>query len=201
MTTVFRFLFALLFFGALSAPLLAQLPTDSPVDALRQPGWQGGVFLGGSTSFANTPSAQTLIAGVRVGRVLTHEVGSNFLRGTFEMDLDVIPVNEFWYNGNAQYAAAINPFIAKWNFTKGCKIAPWVAAVGGIVFSTSNLPPGDTSVVNFTSGAELGAHLFHRDRRSIDLATKVYHLSNASIGNKNPGINGAVQFTLGYTWY
>jgi len=198
MKTATRFLLLLL---ALCAPLLAQVSSEGPVDALRQPVWTKGVFLGGSTSFANTPSAQTFLAGARFGRVLTNEHGSNFLRGSFEMDIDVIPINEFWYNGNAQYAAAINPFIAKWNFTKGSTIAPWVAAVGGIVFSTSNLPPGDTSVVNFTSGLEMGTHIFRADRQSVDLAVKIYHLSNASIGNKNPGINGAVQFTVGYSWF
>lgn len=185
----------------LCAPLVAQLPTDSPVDVIRHPVWNKGVFVGGSTSFANTPSAQTMLAGVRVGRVLTNEHGSNFLRGTLEMDLDVIPINEFWYDGNAQYAAAVNPFIVKWNFTSGCKVAPYLAVVEGMVFSTKNLPPGDTSVVNFTSGAEMGAQIFRPERRSIDLAVKIYHLSNASIGNKNPGINGAVQFTIGYTWH
>jgi hypothetical protein len=183
------------------SPLLAQLPTDSPVEVIRHPVWNKGVFLGGSTSFANTPSAQTLLLGARFGRVLTNEHGSNFLRGTFEMDLDIIPLNEFWYDGNAQYAAAINPLIAKWNFTSCCRRSPYIAAVGGIVFSTKNLPPGDTSVVNFTSGLELGIQFFRAERRSLDLATKIYHLSNASIGNKNPGINGAVQVTLGYTWH
>ena len=185
----------------LCTPLLAQSSANDPVEAIRQPVWSKGIFLGGSTSFANTPSAQTFLVGARLGRVLTHQVGSNFLRGTFEMDLDVIPINEFWYGGNAQYAAAINPFIAKWNFTQGSTIAPWIAAVGGIVFSTSNLPPGDTSTVNFTSGLELGSHFFRANRQSVDLAVKIYHLSNASIGNKNPGINGAVQFTVGYSWF
>ena len=183
------------------APLMAQSSASDPVDAIRQPVWTKGVFLGGSTSFANTPSAQSFLIGGRLGRVLTHEVGSNFLSGTFEMDVDVIPLNEFWYDGNAQYAAAINPFIAKWNFTKGSKIAPWIAAVGGIVFSTSNLPPGDTSTVNFTSGLELGSHFFRENKHAVDLAVKIYHLSNASIGNKNPGINGAVQVTIGYSWF
>jgi len=183
------------------SPLLAQLPTDSPVEVMRYPVWEKGVFLGGSTSFANTPSAQTLIAGVRVGRVLTNQHGNNFLRGTFEMAFDVIPVYEFWIYGNGQYAAAIDPFVAKWNFTGPCKMAPYVAAVGGVVFSTKNLPPGDTSTVNFTSGLELGDQIFRRDRRSLNLAVKIYHLSNASLGNKNPGINGAVQGTIGFSWF
>jgi lipid A 3-O-deacylase len=183
-----------------NAPLLAQTLID-PVDALRHPAWNKGFYVGGSESFANTPSAQTFLIAGRFGRVLTNELGSNALRGSFEMAVDIIPINEFWIAGNAQYAGAINPFIAKWNFTSGKTVSPYLAAVGGVVFSTSNLPPGDTAQVNFTSGAELGAQWFRRSKNSIDFAVKVYHLSNASIGNKNPGINGAVQFMLGYTWH
>jgi lipid A 3-O-deacylase len=182
------------------APLKAQVPTNSPVDALRSPGWNWGLFVGGSQSFANTPSAQSFLIGGRIGRVLTHEVGEGALRGSFEMAVDIIPLNEFWING-AQYAGAINPFIAKWNFTAGHTLSPYVAAVGGIVFGSKNLPPGDTSQVNFTSGAELGLQWFACGHNSIDFSTKVYHLSNASLGNKNPGINGAVQFMVGYTWH
>ena len=74
-------------------------------------------------------------------------------------------------------------FIAKWNFTGGKTVAPYLAAVGGVVFSSSNLPPGDTSQVNFTSGAELGVQWFRHERNSLDFAVKIYHLSNASIGN------------------
>jgi len=180
---------------------LAQSPSADPVGALRTPEWNKGFYVGGSQSFANTPSAQTFLAGVRIGRVLTHQLGSNSLRGSFEMAVDLVPINMFWIAGNAQYAGGIDPFIAKWNFTAGRTVAPYVAAVGGVVFSPSNLPPGDTSQVNFTSGAELGAQWFHNSKNSIDFAVKIYHLSNASIGNKNPGINGAVQFTVGYTWH
>jgi Lipid A 3-O-deacylase (PagL) len=55
--------------------------------------------------------------------------------------------------------------------------------------------------VNFTSGAELGLQWFRQSKNSLDFGVKIYHLSNASIGTLNPGINGAVQFTLGYTWH
>ena len=198
MKTTARLMFALLFAGL---PLLAQQNPLDPLEALRAPGWNKGFFIGGSTSFANTPGAQTFLAGARFGRVLTHELGSNALRGSFEIAVDIIPINEFWIGGNAQYAGAIDPFIAKWNFTGGHTVSPYLAAVGGVVFSSSNLPPGDTSQVNFTSGAELGAQWFRHDKNSLDFAVKIYHLSNASIGNKNPGINGAVQFMVGYTWH
>jgi len=195
-TLLCLFLFSLL----ACTSLLAQVSTNDFVDVLRSPGWNKGLFIGGSESFANTPSAQSFLIGARIGRVLTHELGQNALRGSFEMAVDIIPLNEFWIHGG-QYAGAINPFIVKWNFTGGSTVSPYIAAVGGVVFSSQNLPPGDTSQVNFTSGAELGAQWFHRERRSINFSAKVYHLSNASLGNKNPGINGAVQFMLGYTWH
>jgi len=179
---------------------LAQLPTDSPVDVLRHPGWNKGLFIGGGTSVDSTPSGQSFLLGVRIGRVLTGEHGSGFIRGTYEMAVDIIPLDEYWIQG-AQYAGGINPFIAKWNFTSPCKVSPYIAVVGGVLFSASNLPPGDTSQVNFTSGAEVGAQIFRKERNSWDLAVKAYHLSNASLGNKNPGINASLQFTLGYTWH
>jgi hypothetical protein len=183
-----------------SASLLAQLPTDSPVDVLRHPGWNKGLFVGGGTSVASSPSGQSLLVGFRLGRVLTNEHGSGFLRGTFEMAGDIIPLDEYWIHGG-QYAGGINPFIAKWNFTSPCKVAPYIAAVGGVLFSTHNLPPGDTAQINFTSGAEVGVQMFGKERNSWDLAVKAYHLSNASIGNHNPGINASLQFMLGYTWH
>jgi hypothetical protein len=185
----------------LSTPLLAQSATGDSVQALRSPGWNKGVFVGGSQSFANTPSAQTFLAGFRLGRVLTHELGSNSLRGSFEMAVDVIPIYEFWIHGNAQYSGAIDPFIAKWNFTADKTVSPYVAAIGGVVFSTKDLPVPNSSQVNFTSGAELGLQWFHQSKNSWDFAVKIYHLSNASIGTLNPGINGAVQGTVGYTWH
>ena len=80
-------------------------------------------------------------------------------------------------------------------------MAPYIAAVGGVLFSSKNLPPGDTSQINFTSGAEVGLQMFRKGRNSWDVAVKAYHLSSASLGNRNPGVNASLQFTLGYTWH
>jgi len=182
------------------APLVAQVPTDTPVDVLRHPGWSKEIFGGGGTTVGFSPSAQNLVLGVRISRVMTEEHGSGILRGTFELGFDVIPLDEYWIKGG-QYAGGVDPIMWKWNFTSGCKVAPYVAVVGGALFSNHNLPPGDTSQINFTSGAEMGAQIFNKGRNSWDVAMKVYHLSNASIGNQNPGLNVSLQFMLGYTWH
>jgi hypothetical protein len=183
-----------------SLPLLAQLPTDSPVDVLRHPGWNGGIFIGGGHTVDTSPNAGNLVLGVRLGRVLTNEHGKGILRGTYEMDIDIIPLDEYWIRGG-QYSGGIDPIVFKWNFTHGCKIAPYFAAVGGVLFSNHNLPPGDTSQINFTSGPEIGAQFFRKGTSSWDIALKAYHLSNASIGNNNPGLNASLQLMLGYTWH
>jgi len=197
MKTIVRFVF---FCCLACAPLVAQVSTTSPVDALRQAGWNLGVFVGGGTSVDSSPSGQNFLVGARIGRVLTHELGQNALRGSFEMAVDIIPLDEYWIHGG-QYAGAINPFIVKWNFTAPRTVAPYAAIVGGVLFSSQNLPPGDTSQVNFTSGMEIGAQMFGQGKNSWNLAIKVYHLSNASLGTLNPGINANLQVMLGYTWH
>jgi hypothetical protein len=189
-----------LFCCLVCAPLLAQVSTDSPVDVLRHPGWNESIFGGGGTTVATSPSAQNLVLGFRLGRVLTGEHGPGILRGTYEMAVDLIPLDEYWIKG-AQYAGGIDPVVFKWNFTSGGEVAPYFAAVGGALFSNRNLPPGDTSQINFTSGAEIGAQIFGKGKNSWDVMVKAYHLSNASIGNHNPGLNANLQFMLGYTWH
>jgi len=176
-------------------PVIAQLPTDSPVDVLRHPVWGKTIFIGGGTSVDSTPSGQNLVLGFRLSRVMTNEHGPGFVRGTFEWGGDVIPLDEYWINGG-QYAGGIDPVFLKWNFTSPCTVAPYVAIVGGVLFSNHNLPQ-----VNFTSGAEVGAQIFRKERNSWDVSVKAYHLSNASIGNHNPGLNANLQFMLGYTWH
>ena len=197
--------FLALFCSLVCLPMLAQVPTDSPVDVLRHPpenwstGWAKTVFIGGGTTVDSTPSGQNLVIGFRLSRVVTEEHGPGFLRGTFEWGFDIIPLDEYWINGG-QYAGGVDPVMLKWNFTSPCKVSPYLAIVGGALFSNHNLPPGDTSQINFTSGAELGAQIFRKERNSWDVSVKAYHLSNASIGNHNPGLNANLQFMLGYTW-
>ncbi|XWK52478.1 acyloxyacyl hydrolase [Tunturiibacter empetritectus] len=47
----------------------------------------------------------------------------------------------------------------------------------------------------------VGLHYFLRPRRSIDFSANGVHISSASLGDRNPGVNASVQFSLGYTWW
>ena len=75
-------------------------------------------------------------------------------------------------------------------------------AFGGPPYNEQNDGPNaDASVWNFTPQGGVGVHYFLRPRRSIDFGANAIHISSASLGDRNPGVNASVQFSLGYTWW
>jgi len=126
--------------------------------------------------------------------------------------------------GGTFTGVSITPDILRWNFAGTRHFAPWAQGAGGLLwtnhkypafggppitavagFSYSTLgdngPNDETSVWNFTPQFGVGVHYFTRANRSIDLGANAIHISSASLGDKNPGINASVQFTLGYSWW
>lgn len=127
--------------------------------------------------------------------------------------------------GGTYTGVSVTPIILRWNFSGTRRFAPWAQGAGGLLwtnhkypgfggppvpgnnggftFSTlgDNGPNDDTSVWNFTPQFGVGVHYFTRANRSIDLGANAIHISSASLGDKNPGINASVQFTLGYSWW
>jgi len=127
--------------------------------------------------------------------------------------------------GGTFTGVSITPAILRWNFIGTRRFTPWVQGAGGVLwtnhkypafggpaipgnnggFSNSTLgdngPNADTSVWNFTPQFGVGVHYFVRPRRSFDLGANAIHISSASLGDKNPGVNASVQFTAGYSWW
>ena len=198
------------FFFSLSTLMSAQTLDNAPSSILRHPGWNyGGQVSGGSTvvqvsspSFSTSDRAITNFAiALHFGRVLTHEHGRGWSRGTFEWDFNVIPVEIFWVLGY-HYAGGFEVFGPRWNFThnRHCAV-PFAGLTGGMLFSPRNFPPGDTYQTDFIGAFDTGAHLFLRRSQSVDVTGRVYHLSNAYLGRSNPGVPVGLQLTLGYVWY
>lgn len=116
----------------------------------------------------------------------------------------------FPYGGGTYTGVSITPIILRWNLKPSRRIAPWVQGAGGLVYTTHKYPPdilvphgqpGGTSVWNFTPQFGVGFHYFVKPRRSIDFAANAIHISSASLGDRNPGVNASVQFQIGYTWW
>ena len=184
-----------LFVGSIS--VVAQ---DS--SALTRPAWNYGLFAGFGNGVSQDSDFHRFTLGGRIGRVLTSEHGPGVLRGTFEWGAEATPVEIFNYH-ETTYAGGIMPIVLKWNFTGGGKkkVAPFFEAVSGALFSADNFPAGDTARVNFQSGAGIGFNAFTSPDRAVTFNVRALHISNASIGNHNPGINAALQFQVGYTWF
>ena len=86
---------------------------------------------------------------------------------------------------------------AEVRFHANKKIVPFVEANGGVLFSAQQIPQPGTSQVNFMSGVQGGFHYFIKEKRAITFSTQVIHISNASLGNHNPGINALRAFPAG----
>jgi lipid A 3-O-deacylase len=133
--------------------------------------------------------------------------------------------------GGTFTGVSVTPAIFRWNFTHGERWMPWVQGAGGVVWTNHKYPafgvpttspdnapiiypPGEgqyyldndgpsanTSVWNFTPQFGVGTHYFVHPRRSIDVSANAVHISSASLGDKNPGVNASVQFSIGYSWW
>jgi lipid A 3-O-deacylase len=117
--------------------------------------------------------------------------------------------------GGTYTGISITPIILRWNFATSKRVVPWVQGAGGLLWTNHKYPPfggppynvyndgtaANTSVWNFTPQFGVGMHYFVRPRRSIDFGANAVHISSASLGDKNPGVNASVQFTIGYTWW
>ncbi len=124
--------------------------------------------------------------------------------------------------GGTYTGASITPIILRWNFTHGERWMPWVQGAGGLIWTnhkypafgsnvlnlTNDGPGSETSVWNFTPQFGVGAHYFLKpkragspSRRSLDFSANAVHISSASLGDKNPGVNASVQVSVGYTWW
>ncbi len=67
-----------------------------PAGAVKSPRWTLGAFGLGGTGLFQDSNVQMFGIGGRLGRVLTHEHGPGFVRGTVEWDVEVLPFYQFY---------------------------------------------------------------------------------------------------------
>jgi len=178
--------------------------------------WDAGIwFAGGHSVPGGTSGVSVFDLGLRLGKVLTQDHGSTFLRGNFEYAVDLVPlylihqphivscVSSLSGTTCAQatqtvYGGGFNPINLKWNFTSAKHLTPYLELGGGTLFSTQNVPAG-TNNVNFRTHASLGAHLWSQaggSSRGVTVEVRYEHISNAGLASPNPGIN-TVQAMIG----
>jgi lipid A 3-O-deacylase len=114
------------------------------------------------------------------------------------------------FGGGTFTGISITPIILRWNFATTGRLVPWVQGAGGLIWTNHKYPPdylvpqgtpGGTSVFNFTPQFGIGFNYFIQPKRSISFAANAVHISSASLGDRNPGVNASVQFEIGYNWW
>lgn len=112
--------------------------------------------------------------------------------------------------GGTYTGVELMPVVLRWDFKPHRKFAPWFQAAGGLIYTTHKFPPdalvphgtpGGTSVFNFSPQGGIGLQYFIRPGRSIYVLGSGVHISSASLGDRNPGVNASVQFQIGYSFW
>jgi hypothetical protein len=193
--------------------------------------WEYGPFINWGTGLGNRDTFRFLSAGVQLGKPLFPAVHAGIFSGQFELGGNIMPLwqaytpaphsETFKFPGQAPYVApvgggtysgvSITPVILRWNFlTRSKRFQPWFQGAGGLIYTTHKFPPtqlvpqgtpGGTSVWNFSPQGGGGIHYFIRPKRSIDLGINGEHISSASLGDRNPGVNASIQIQVGYTYW
>lgn len=214
-----------------TAPLVKDEPAESPVAQVRNArSWEYGPFFNWGTGVGDRDNFKFFWIGAQLGKPLTPVLHAGILSGQFELAGNLIPFwqgytpapheQTFIYQGVTYTQAvgggtytgvSITPVIFRWNFlTKSRHIQPWFQGAGGLIYTNHKYPPdvlvphgtpGATSVWNFSPQGGVGIHYFTRPRRSIDIGVNAVHISSASLGDRNPGVNASIQIQAGYTWW
>jgi lipid A 3-O-deacylase len=112
--------------------------------------------------------------------------------------------------GGTFTGVSLTPVILRWDFKSTRRFAPWFQAAGGLIYTTHKFPPdvlvphgepGGTSVWNFAPQGGFGFHYFIKPGRAITFSGNGVHISSASLGDRNPGVNASVMFQIGYTFF
>ena len=192
--------------------------------------WEFGPFVNWGTGVSSRSDFKFFWAGFQVGKILTPVVHAGIFSGQFEFAGNIMPLwqaytpppHEQVFNftgqpfvapvgGGTYRGVSITPVIFRWNFlTRWHRIQPWFQAAGGLIYTTHKFPPdilvphgtpGGTSVFNFSPQGGVGLHYFLRPKRSIDLQVSGVHISSASLGDRNPGVNASIQVQVDYTFW
>jgi lipid A 3-O-deacylase len=142
---------------ASDAPAKAMLATDP---------WEFGAFFQGGLGQGDRNDFTFTSAGVRLGKVITHQHLPGIVRGQFEYAGELTP---YWqsftppphsglveyvtpagqtaccvvvqYGGGTYTGFSIMPIILRWNFVPGRRFAPWIQGAGGLIYTTHKYPP------------------------------------------------------------
>jgi opacity protein-like surface antigen len=86
-----------------------------------------------------------------------------------------------------------SPIGAQVNFVHFRRVEPFLTSGGGFLYFNHRM--FGATQFNFTAQLGGGVQLFTSSRRTaIDIGYKYHHISNANLGNQNPGLDSHMLF-------
>jgi hypothetical protein len=203
---------------------------DSPVAQVRNArSWEFGPFVNYGNGIGDRSQYRFLSLGFQLAKPITPVLNAGILTGQFELGANIMPLWQAYtpaphlqtydcgtpcqlpFGGGTYTGASLTPVIFRWNFlTRSRRFQPWFQGAGGLIYTIHKFPPdvlvphgepGGTSVWNFSPQGGIGFHYFTRPKRSIDVGINAIHISSASLGDRNPGVNASLHVQVGYTFW
>jgi len=178
--------------------VIAMLLTTSAIAQERQHAyseytcWFGGAF-GNGHAFSNTLDARNYQFENRYERLI-YSSEPFAVRWVFDVTSALVG-DPRTGNGHRVYSYGIggSPVGAQVNFVHFRRVEPFLTSAGGFLYFNHQMF-GQTNF-NFTAQLGGGVQLFTANRRtSLDLGYKYHHISNANLGNQNPGLDSHMVF-------
>ncbi len=175
--------------------------TPSSGSALRaEGGTQWSVYhgLGINQSIANSVEGIHIASGgVRWSHMWSAK-GRGIFRGHPAFAMEFVPVMAFITSGQPTWAVGGN-IMYEHHFAVSGRVLPVWKLGAGALHATHPIPEGETAF-NFTLLTALGVDVMITENEALFLGYRFHHVSNANIGDVNPGIN-VHTIVLGVSFY
>ena len=155
--------------------------------------WFGGAF-GNGHAFSNTVGGRNYQLEGCYERLI-YSGGPFAVRWVFDVVPSALVGDPHTHNGHRAYAYGVggSPIGAQVNFVHFRRFEPFVTSGGGFLYFNHRM--FGATQFNFTAQLGGGVQLFTVSRRAaIDLGYKYHHISNANLGNRNPGMDSHMLF-------
>ncbi len=160
---------------------------DSPLRAEGGTQWSVYSGLGINQTIANSAEGIHIASGgVRWSHMWSAK-GRGILRGRPAFAIEFVPVMAFITSGRTTWALGTN-IMYEHHFAVSGRVLPVWKLGAGALYAANPIPEGETAF-NFTVLTALGVDVMITEKDALFLGYRAHHVSNANIGNVNPGIN------------
>ena len=161
-------------------------------------------------AFGRTPDARFGIVAFRYSRRFNNSDAINLKYTTdvvpaaFLNYLDVEVLNTVPPSARSfrptRYAFGVAPLGLQINFRPRKRMQPFLAGSGGLLYFNKVTPNFVGTRFTFTADVGGGIEFKLREKRSVTVGYKYYHISNGGRGIQNPGFDNNL-FYIGYTFF